>query len=199
MSATPYAAPVLLSAEHGAGTFDCGNAMLNEWLRRYTWQNQRANAPKTFVVCRGNQIIGYYSLAVGAVAHADAPLRIRKGLARHPIPVMVLARLAVDINHQGKEVGRGLLKDALLRTLQAADIAGIRAVFVQAKDEKASAFYERFGFERSPLQPLQLMILITDVKASLPRRAIRLAWWPRRTASGIASGGSRGTMTSKRS
>ena len=168
MSTAPHAAPVLLSAEHDAGTFDCGNAALNEWLRRYAWQNQRANAAKTFVVCLGRKIIGYYSLAVGAVDHAAAPARIRKGLARHPIPVMVLARLAVDINHQGKKIGRGLLKDALLRTLQAADIAGIRAIFVHAKDEKASAFYERFGFEPSPIQPLQLMMLIKDVKASLP-------------------------------
>ena len=164
MSPGPYDAPVLLTAEQDGSAFDCGNVMLSEWLRRYAWQNQRANAAKTFVVCSGQQIIGYYSLAVGAVDHAAAPARIRKGLARHPIPVMVLARLAVDIHHQGKKIGRGLLKDALLRTLQAADIAGIRAIFVHAKDEEAGAFYERFGFEPSPIQPLQLMMLIKDMK-----------------------------------
>jgi GNAT superfamily N-acetyltransferase len=159
-----YAAPVLLSEEHECEGFDCGQAVLNDWLRRYAWQNQRANAAKTFVVCQGRRIIGYYSLAVGAVDHAAATGRVRKGLARHPIPVMVLARLAVDRHHQGKRIGRGLLKDAILRTLQAADIAGIRAIFVNAKDERARGFYERFGFEPSPIHPLQLMLLIKDCR-----------------------------------
>jgi len=162
--AAPYAAPVLLSEEHDCDGFDCGHALLNDWLRRYAFQNQRANAVRTFVVCREQErrVIGYYSLAVGAVDHAAAPARVRKGLARHPIPVMVLARLAVDIHHQGKKIGRGLLKDAVLRTLQAADIAGIRAIFVHAKDDRARGFYERFGFEPSPIHPLQLMLLIKD-------------------------------------
>lgn len=158
----PYEAPVLLSEEHDCDGFDCGHALLNDWLRRYALQNQRANAAKTFVVCQGKKVVGYYSLAVGAVDHAAAPARVRKGLAQHPIPVMVLARLAVDLHHQGKKIGRGLLKDAVLRTLQAADIAGIRAIFVHAKDERARDFYERFGFEPSPIHPLQLMLLIND-------------------------------------
>lgn len=163
----PYSMPVLLSGGHACDGFDCGNIVLNEWLRRYAWQNQQANAAKTFVVCQGSQVIGYYSLAVGAADYIGAPERVRKGLARHPIPVMILARLAVDIRHQGKKVGRGLLKDACLRTLRAADIAGIRAVFVHAKDERARTFYERFGFESSPIHPLQLMLLIKDIKKTL--------------------------------
>ncbi len=169
--ATPYAAPVLLSEEQDCHGFDCGHALLNDWLRRYALQNQRANAVRTFVVCRGQErrVIGYYSLAVGAVDHAAAPARVRKGLARHPIPVMVLARLAVDIRHQGKKIGRGLLKDALLRTLQASEIAGIRAIFVHAKDDRARGFYERFGFEPSPLHPLQLMLLIKDCQKSMEK------------------------------
>lgn len=160
-----YAAPVLLSEEHETAGFDCGRVILNDWLRRYALQNQRANAVRTFVVCpaRERRIAGYYSLAVGAVDHGVAPERVRKGLARHPIPVMVLARLAVDIHHQGKKIGRGLLRDAVLRTLQAAEFAGIRAIFVQAKDDRARGFYERFGFEPSPIQPLQLMLLLKDV------------------------------------
>jgi len=95
-----YEAPVLLSEEHDCDSFDCGHVLLNDWLRRYAWQNQRANAAKTFVVCQGRQVVGYYSLAVGAVDHDTATARVRKGLAKHPIPVMVLARLAVDLHHR---------------------------------------------------------------------------------------------------
>jgi GNAT superfamily N-acetyltransferase len=137
MTITSYAAPVLLTKEHECGDFDCGHFLLNDWLRRYALQNQQANAAKTFVVCQGRRVIGYYSLAVGAVDHGDATTRVGKGLARHPIPVMVPARLAVDLHYQGKKIGRCLLRDAILRTLQAADIAGIRAIFVNAKDERA--------------------------------------------------------------
>ncbi len=116
---------------------------------------------------QGSQVIGYYSLAVGAVDHGDATARVRKGLARHPIPVMVLARLAVDLHYQGKKIGRCLLRDAILRTLQAADIAGIRVIFVNAKDERARGFYERFGFEPSPIHSLQLMLLIKDCQKTI--------------------------------
>jgi len=111
--------------------------------------------------------VGYYSLAVGAVDHVTAPRRIKKGLARHPIPVMVLARLAVDHRFQGLKIGRGLVKDAILRTLQAADYAGIRAIFVHAKDDNARTFYEKFGFESSPVSPLKLMLLIKDAKKTI--------------------------------
>ena len=167
MSMASYAGPVLLTKEHDCGDFDCGHALLNDWLRRYALQNQRANAAKTFVVCQGRRVIGYYSLAVGAVDHAAATARVRKGVARHPIPVMVLARLAVDHHYQGKKIGRCLLRDAILRTLQAADIAGIRAIFVNAKDERARGFYERFGFEPSPIYSLQLMLLIKDCQKTI--------------------------------
>ena len=160
----PYAAPVPLSADHDCKDFDCGNPALNEWLRHHALQNQRANAARTFVVCQGNRVVGYYSLAVGAVDYASASERVRKGLARHPVPVMILARLAVNVAHQKKRLGQSLLKDAVIRTLQAAEIAGIRAIFVHAKDERACSFYERFGFEPSPLYPLQLMLLLKDVK-----------------------------------
>ena len=164
-----YSPPAILSTDHICEGFDCGNAVLNEWLQRYALQNQQANAAKTFVVCQGGQVFAYYSLAAGAVDYAVAPARAGKGLARHPIPVMVLARLAVDIRHQGKKIGIGLLRDACLRTLQAAEIAGIRALFVHAKNARVSTFYQRFGFEPSPIQPLQLMLLTQDVKKTLLR------------------------------
>jgi len=166
MSAVSYEIPVLLTKEHDCGDFDCGHALLNDWLRRYAMQNQQANAARTFVVCQGRRVIGYYSLAVGAVDQVTATERVRRGLARHQIPVMVLARLAVDLHHQGKKIGRCLLRDAILRTLQAADIAGIRAIFVSAKDERVRGFYERFGFEPSPIHSLQLMLLIKDCQKS---------------------------------
>jgi len=111
--------------------------------------------------------VGYYRLAVGAVEHADAPSRVGKGLARHPIPVMLLARLAIDRSEQGKGLGKGLLKDALLRTDRAAEIAGIRALLVHAKDEEARAWYARFDLEPSPTDPYHLFLLMKDLRALL--------------------------------
>ena len=116
------------------------------------------------MAARGKRVVGYYALAYGSVEPQVAPARVRKGLARHPIPVMVLARLAVDRSEQGRGLGEGLLKDALLRTLQAADIAGLRAVVVHAKDETARAFYERFDFVRSPIDEYHLMLLMKDLR-----------------------------------
>jgi len=160
--ASGLSVPAKLTINHIVDNFDCGNPVLNNWLRRYALQNQQANAAMTFVVCSKNNVVGYYSLAVGAVEHDIVPSRIRKGLARHPTPIMVLARLAVDLRYQSQNIGKGLLKDAILRTLQASEYAGIRAIFVHAKDENARRFYERFDFEPSPFDPLKLMLLIKD-------------------------------------
>ena len=150
--------------EHRIEGFDCGQSALNDWLGRYALPNQQAGAATTFVVCDGDAVVGYYSLAVGAVEHAQAPARVKKGLARHPIPVMVLARLAVDVRYQGQKIGQGLLKNALLRTVQLAEQVGIRAILVHAKDSQARRFYERFDFESSPLDPLQLLLLVKDAR-----------------------------------
>ena len=115
---------------------------------------------------RGGRIVGYYTLAYGSVSYEDAPSKIKKHLAKHPIPVILLAWLAVDLTERGAGLGKGLLKDALLRTLQAADIAGLRAMLVHAKDDEAKAFYERFGFGSSDVDPYQLYLRIDDVRAS---------------------------------
>jgi GNAT superfamily N-acetyltransferase len=163
----PLSAPTLLTERHDVEGFDCGYSALNTWLIRYALTNQRAGAARTFVVCEGDRVIGYYSLAAGGVDPADAPPRIRKGLARHPIPVMLLARLAVDGRHQGKGIGGALLRDATLRILNVADQIGVRAILVHAKDEKARAFYERFDFEPSPTDPLHLMLLIKDARRTV--------------------------------
>lgn len=110
-------------------------------------------------------MVGFYSLTVGSVEPGDAPVRVMKGLSRHPVPVIVLARLAVDKSHQGKGLGRALLKDALLRTSQAADIVGIRALIVHAKNDEARRWYMQWEFEPSPTDPFHLFLLLKDLKA----------------------------------
>jgi len=168
---TALTPPAILSSNHSLNDFDCGYPTLNKWLKRYAMLNQQANSARTFVVCKEKSVIGFYTLTVGSIEHETAGERIKKGLARHPIPVMILARLAVDLKFQGQGVGGGLLKDAILRTLEAADLAGIRAIFVHAKDEKAFRFYERFDFEPSPIDPMKLMLLIKDARKTVSRLA----------------------------
>jgi GNAT superfamily N-acetyltransferase len=153
-----------LTRQHAVDGFDCGQEARNRFLVRFALANQQANAAQTYVGLADGVVIGYYTLAVGDVAFEDAPERLTKGLARHPVPIMILARLAVSTQWQGRGVGAGLLKDALRRTLQAADIAGIRAVAVQAKDEQASAFNHHFGFVPSPTDPLHLYLLVKDLR-----------------------------------
>jgi len=154
-----------LARKHAVDAFDCGEEPLNRFLVRYAFQNQQANASQTYVGLSGDDIIGFYTLVVGEVAYDGAPERLTKGLARHPVPVMLLARLAVSLDWQGKGVGGGLLRDAILRTLQAADIAGIRAFTVHAKDDNAQAFYRRYGFIESATDPLHLYVLVNDLRA----------------------------------
>ncbi len=145
-------------------SFDCGQEELNFFLHRCAWVNQKANSAQTYVSCLNQEVVGYYSLAVGSVVQASAPQRVTKGLDRHPVPVMILARLAVDGRHQSRGLGRALLKDALLRTVQAADIAGIRALLVHAKDERARQWYASWDFEPSPTDPCHLFLLLKDLK-----------------------------------
>ncbi|BAZ14273.1 GCN5-related N-acetyltransferase [Calothrix sp. NIES-4071] len=156
-----------LSNTHNIDDFDCGSADLNRFLQRYALQSIQSNSAQTYVACLDEGVIGFYSLAVGSVMHDEAPTRVTKGLAKHPIPVMILARLAVSTREQGKGIGKGLLKDALKRTYQAADIAGIRALLVHAKDDEARAWYEKFDFEASPTDPLHLFLLMKDIKKIL--------------------------------
>jgi predicted N-acetyltransferase YhbS len=153
-----------LKSSHHVNNFDCGRVELNQFLYKYAWQNQQANSAQTYVACYEEKIIGYYSLTVGSVASKNAPLRVIKGQANYPIPVMILARLAVDKQWQKQGIGRGLLKDALKRTAQASDIAGIWALLVHAKDEKVRSWYEQFDFESSPTDELHLFLLLKDLK-----------------------------------
>jgi len=149
---------------HAIDAFDCGQVALNRFLIRYALQNQQSGASQTYIALADEQIAGYYTLAVGQVEHDDAPPRLTKGLARHPVPIMLLARLAIAAAWQGKGLGAGLLKDAMLRTLQAAEIAGIRAFAVHAKDDQTRAFYEHFDFVPSPTDPYHLFRLLKDIR-----------------------------------
>ncbi len=153
-----------LRPDHPTQDFNCGREELNRYLLRYAWANQQAGAALTYVGLVGDNTVGYYSLAVGEVTRDEAPERLTKGLARHGVPINLLARLAVDLRWQGQGVGKGLLRDAMQRTLQAADIAGIRAFAVHAKDEAAKRFYEKFDFIPSPADRMHLFVLLKDVR-----------------------------------
>ena len=153
-----------LAVGHEVDGFDCGKEELNRFLKRFALAGQQAHSAQTYAAARGKRVVGYYSLAVGGVEHKAAPERVGKGLARHMIPVMVLARLAIDVREQGQGLGKGLLKDALRRTAAAADIAGIRALLVTAKDDDARRFYEHYDFDPSPADPHELFLVMKDLK-----------------------------------
>ena len=153
-----------LAATDQVDGFDCGQAALNQFLQRYALVNQKANSAQTYVCCQGDVVVGFYSLVVGSADPQAVPSRVMKGLARHPVPVMILARLAVDKEHQRKSLGKALLKDALLRTAQAADIAGIRSLLVHAKDDVARQWYESWEFEPSQTDPYHLFLMLKDLK-----------------------------------
>ena len=157
-----------ISESHDVSRFDCGgHESLNDWLQRFAVTNQRNESARTYVVHRNRFVVGYYSISAGSVAVEEAPTRISKGLACHPIPVILLARPAVDKDEKGTGLGKALLKDALARIAQAADIVGARAVLVHAIDEPARRFYEHFDFEPSPIHELQLMLLMKDLRKAL--------------------------------
>ena len=151
-------APQPLTADHQLNTFNCGETSLDEWLKRRALLNQSNGASRTFVVVDESQLVmGYYALAAGAVHHQDATRSIRQNMP-DPMPVMVLARLAVDIRTQGLQLGAGLLRDAVDRSLAVAKNTGVRALLVHALHERAKQFYLYFGFQASPVHPLTLML-----------------------------------------
>lgn len=157
--------PVPLSRAHRLESFDCGNPGLNEWLLRHARAAAAGGSARTFVVTADDdRVVGYHSLTVGQVEPAEAPERLRKGMGRYPIPVVLLARLAVSVSHQRLGIGRGLLQDAILRTLAIAEHAGIRALMTHPIDDAASSFYLRFGFRPSPLRERQVLLLLKDAR-----------------------------------
>lgn len=158
----------LLNRTHDLRHFDCGrHESLNLWLKKCALQNQANDSARTYMVHRANVVVGYYSIAAGSIARENATPRAMQGLARHPIPVALLGRLAVHREEQGAGLGAALFKDALLRIESAAEILGIRAVLVHAIDPQARAFYERFDFEPCPDDELHLMLLMKDLRREM--------------------------------
>lgn len=158
-------APEPLAEQHRPEGFDCGKPGLNEWLLRHAVQAQRGGSAKTFVVAdEDHRVAGYFSLTVGQIDTLEAPERVRKGMGQYPVPVVILARLAVSREHQGRGIGIGMLQDAIRRTLLIAEQAGVRAMLTHPIDEDAARFYTRFGFIASPLREQQLLLLLKDAK-----------------------------------
>jgi len=158
-----------LNINHLLTNFDSGQLELNNYLKKYALVNQQANSAQTYVATYNGEVIGYYSLVVGSVSHQEAPKRVKKGQAQYPIPVLILARLAVTQPWQKQGIGKGLLKDALQRTAQAANLVGIRALLVHAKNTTAKQWYERFDFTPSPTDELHLFLLLKDINKILTR------------------------------
>ena len=153
-----------LSRTHNVEHFTCGQPELDRFLIRHALQAQQANASQTYVAVSDGEVVGFHTLVASEVQHADAPERVVKGMPRHPIPLLVLARLAVHSKAQGRGIGAGLLLDALGRTLQVADVIGVRALAVHAKDDRAVAFYRHFGFAPSPTDARHLFMIIKDIR-----------------------------------
>jgi len=163
----PLSAVELLVSDHDVAEFDCGkHPSLTQWLKRFARMNQASGDSRTYVVHRQLAVVGYYSLAPGSVSRKAATVRASKS-APEPIPIVLLARLAVDKREQGQGLGSALLKDALQRAYAGAEIIGGRAILVHAIDAEAATFYRRFGFESCPGLELHLMLLMKDVRASL--------------------------------
>ena len=148
-----------LKAEHERTSFDCGSEPLNQYLKAYALQNQKRDMVRNYVCCDSKGVVkGFYSLTYGQLMPDELPPEVTKGGGKYPIPVMLLARLGVDKEFQGIRLGSALLKDAILRTIQAADIGGLKLLIVHAKDDSARAFYERHGFQPSLLDPLKMFL-----------------------------------------
>jgi GNAT superfamily N-acetyltransferase len=157
-------APQALEPQHSTAGFDCGDASLNRWLQQRALANQGSGATRTFVVCDGTGMVkAFVALASGAVAVAASPGRFRRNMP-DPIPVVVLARLAVDQSVQGQGLARALLADAFERVAQASEQIGVRGILVQAASPAATAFYLHMGFEASPLDPATLMVRLSDLR-----------------------------------
>lgn len=163
-----FCRPEALDTRHQLEGFDCGKPALNDWLLRHARQAQGSGSAKTFVVVAQPRVAGYFSLTVGQIDSLEAPERIRKGMGQYPIPVVILARLAVSVSYQRLGIGYGMLQDAIHRTLVISEQAGIRAMLTHPLDDEASRFYRHFGFIPSPLNDQQLLLLLKDARHTLP-------------------------------
>jgi len=185
--------PVALEAWHRSEDFRSGVRSLDDWLRKHALQSDRSGGSRVFVTTETDpDVVGYYALAARAVMPRDSPARLVQGLAANqPVPVVLLGRLAVEVHHQGRHLGRSLLLDAMTRVLQAGELIGIRALLVHAVDERAREWYAQFGFERSPTHPLHLILLIKDLRATIEHLG-RWGLTDRRSSMGPVAGFSNG-------
>lgn len=165
-----YSAVEPITAEHETEEFDCGSRGLTDWLRKHALQANRAGTSRVYVVCRAGtrRAVGYHALAAGSVERESAPQRVQRGTGHHPLPVILLTRLGVDLGEQGKGLGKALVKDALQRAAAAGHEVGVRAVLIHAESEEAREFYLHLAeFEPSPTDPLHLFLLMKDLKATI--------------------------------
>ena len=162
----PLSPPELLSDGHQTDSFDSGEPVLDDWLRRRARANQASGASRTYVVCEGTRVAAYYALASGAIAQAAVPGGFRRNMP-DPIPVVVLARLAVDRNYQGRGLGQALFRDAARRVAHAADTIGVRGMVVHAISEEARKFYIALGFDPCPGEEMTLVVTLRDIRAAL--------------------------------
>lgn len=157
-------APTPLDVGHALERFDCGKPALDDWLHRHARQAQSSGSARTFVVADDDRVVGYYSLTVGQVDVLDAPQRVRQGMGQYPVPVVILARMAVALADQGRGIGAGMLQDAIRRALAISQQAGIRALLTHPLDNETAGFYQRFGFVPSPLRAQQWLLLLKDAR-----------------------------------
>jgi GNAT superfamily N-acetyltransferase len=162
----PLSPPEPLTDDHQTDGFDSGEAVLDDWLKRRAQANQASGASRTYVVCEGKRVAGYYALASGAIAQAGVPGKFRRNMP-DPIPVVVLARLAVDRNHQGRGLGRAMFRDAAQRVVQASDTIGIRGIVVHAISQEARRFYVALGFDPCPAEAMTLVVTLRDLRSGL--------------------------------
>lgn len=166
MTPPDLSAPEPLSPSHDVDLFDCGVPALNDWLKERGATNEASGATRTYVVCVASKVVGYYALATGAVARDAAPGAVRRNMPE-PVPVIVLGRLAIDWRYQRQGLGQALLRDAILRVLQAADVVGVRAILVHAISEDVRRFYLNHGFIESPLDPMTLCLPLLTARRAL--------------------------------
>jgi GNAT superfamily N-acetyltransferase len=165
----PLSPPEPLAESHRVDDFDSGEPVLDDWLKRRARANQASGASRTYVVCDGGRVVGYYALASGAIAQAGVPGRFRRNMP-NPVPVAILARLAVDRSLQERGLGRALFRDAARRVAHAADAIGIRGIVVHAISEEARRFYIGLGFDPCPADAMTLVVTLQDLRAALEAR-----------------------------
>jgi GNAT superfamily N-acetyltransferase len=163
---SPYGRPRPISQEDDTSQFSCGDDQLDEWLRKYAIANHFGGGARTYVTVRGSRVIGYYALSTASIQRADATPRVARDMPQ-PVPAILLGRLGVDQKEAGRGLGSALLRDAILRTLDAAEVVGVRVLLVHCASEDARNFYLKRGFDPSPTDPMHLMIMLKDARASL--------------------------------